>query len=186
MRIAGIFNGLGVETEEDATQAGIFADQQRLDAAVLEEFDGHALERAPVVGDLRRRPAPVADHVCKDCPVAVDAPNCSSVLEHIRDAQSQLVVIGNRLAQFVKGGGVRHQLVAITPQRTQVKIKLALDIGEALVVGDASLLPTRVVVSAPRFKPNSATVDFWDRWCDAEPVEGTEDAVLSWRRQSNY
>ncbi|ARJ68684.1 ATP-binding protein [Paracoccus contaminans] len=61
-----------------------------------------------------------------------------------------------------------------------------LDIGEALVVGDASLLPTRVVVSAPRFKPNSATVDFWDRWRDAEPVAGTEDAVLSWRRQSNH
>lgn len=60
-----------------------------------------------------------------------------------------------------------------------------LDIGEALVVGDASLLPTRVVVSGPRFKPNSATVDFWDRWRDAGPVAGTEDAVLSWRRQSN-
>lgn len=60
-----------------------------------------------------------------------------------------------------------------------------LDIGEALVVGDASLLPTRVVVSEPRFKPNSATVDFWDRWRDAEPVAGTDHAVLSWRRQSN-
>lgn len=61
-----------------------------------------------------------------------------------------------------------------------------LDIGEALVVGDASLLPTRVVVSEPRFKPNSATVNFWDRWSDAAPVAGTEDAVLSWRRQSNH
>lgn len=60
-----------------------------------------------------------------------------------------------------------------------------LDVGEALVVGDASLLPTRVVVSVPRFRPNSATVEFWDRWRDAEPVAGTADAVLSWRRQSN-
>lgn len=60
-----------------------------------------------------------------------------------------------------------------------------LDIGEALVVGDASLLPTRVVVSEPRFKPNSATVDFWDRWRDAEPVAETANAVRSWRRQSN-
>ncbi|RLL63837.1 hypothetical protein DYS74_14115 [Sinirhodobacter hankyongi] len=51
--------------------------------------------------------------------------------------------------------------------------------------GAGQLLPTRVVVSPPRFKPNSATVDFWDRWRDAEPVAGTEDAVLSWRRQSN-
>lgn len=60
-----------------------------------------------------------------------------------------------------------------------------LDIGEALVVGDASLLPTRVVVSEPRFKPSSATVDFWDRWGAVEPVSDTANAVRSWRRQSN-
>lgn len=60
-----------------------------------------------------------------------------------------------------------------------------LDVGEALVVGDASLLPTRVIVSEPRFKPNSATVNFWDRWRDAEPVNGVENAVHSWRRQSS-
>lgn len=39
-----------------------------------------------------------------------------------------------------------------------------LDVGEALVVGDASLLPTRVRVGEPRYKPNSATIEFWDRW----------------------
>ena len=60
-----------------------------------------------------------------------------------------------------------------------------LDIGEALVVGDASLLPTRVVVSEPRFKPNSATVNFWDRWRDAEPGADTASSIRSWRRQSN-
>ena len=60
-----------------------------------------------------------------------------------------------------------------------------LDIGEALVVGDASLLPTRVMVAPPRFKPSSATVDFWDCWQAAEPVANTAHAVRSWRRQSN-
>tara|TARA_R110002012_G_scaffold170790_2_gene335404 strand:- start:190 stop:1938 length:1749 start_codon:yes stop_codon:yes gene_type:complete len=60
-----------------------------------------------------------------------------------------------------------------------------LDIGEALVVGDASLLPTRVVVAEPRFKPSSATVDFWDRWQVATPVADTANSVRSWRRQSN-
>ncbi len=59
-----------------------------------------------------------------------------------------------------------------------------LDVGEALVVGDASLLPTRVRVAEPRCKPNSATVQFWDRWSDDEPLSDTERAVLSWRRQS--
>lgn len=60
-----------------------------------------------------------------------------------------------------------------------------LDIGEALVVGDASLLPTRVMVAPPRFKPSSATVDFWDCWQAAEPVANTAHAVRSWRRQSS-
>jgi hypothetical protein len=59
-----------------------------------------------------------------------------------------------------------------------------LDIGEALVVGDASLLPTRVRVAEPKCKPNSATVDFWDRWNQGQPVSDTERAVHAWRRQS--
>jgi hypothetical protein len=60
-----------------------------------------------------------------------------------------------------------------------------LDVGEALVVGDASLLPTRVMIAEPRFKPSSATVDFWDRWRGEVPPAETESAVNSWRRQSN-
>ncbi|WP_375547939.1 ATP-binding protein [Oceanicaulis alexandrii] len=60
-----------------------------------------------------------------------------------------------------------------------------LDVGEALVVGDASLLPTRVMVSEPRFKPSSATIDFWDRWRGETPESDTQSAVNSWRRQSN-
>jgi uncharacterized protein len=59
-----------------------------------------------------------------------------------------------------------------------------LDIGEALVVGDASLLPTRVRVAEPRKKPNSQTIAFWDRWNEAEPKSDTENAVKAWRRQS--
>lgn len=58
-----------------------------------------------------------------------------------------------------------------------------LDIGEALVVGDASLLPTRVRVAEPNRKPNSATIDFWDRWGANEPVSDTTNAVRSWRKQ---
>ena len=59
-----------------------------------------------------------------------------------------------------------------------------LDIGEALVVGDASLLPTRVRITEPKMKPDSQTVAFWDRWNDDEPKSDTAEAVLSWRRQS--
>jgi uncharacterized protein len=59
-----------------------------------------------------------------------------------------------------------------------------LDTGEALVVGDASLLPTRVRVAKPSQEPDSQTVPFWDRWNDAEPKADTENAVSAWRRQS--
>ncbi|MEW6114822.1 MAG: ATP-binding protein, partial [Thermodesulfobacteriota bacterium] len=59
-----------------------------------------------------------------------------------------------------------------------------LDTGEALVVGDASLLPSRIRISQPRSKPDSGTIDFWDKWSSAEPVKVVEDAVRAWRRQS--
>lgn len=59
-----------------------------------------------------------------------------------------------------------------------------LDIGEALVVGDASLLPTRVRIAEPKMKPDSQTVAFWDRWSDSEPKSDTPNSIRSWRRQS--
>lgn len=59
-----------------------------------------------------------------------------------------------------------------------------LDTGEALVVGDASLLPTRIRVSEPTQRPNSGTVDFWERWANNLPVGGHHAAVDGWRKQS--
>jgi DNA helicase HerA-like ATPase len=59
-----------------------------------------------------------------------------------------------------------------------------LDTGEALVVGDASLLPSRIRVAEPTAKPNSGTMDFWDRWTKNETPDTLADAVKNWRRQS--
>lgn len=59
-----------------------------------------------------------------------------------------------------------------------------LDTGEALVVGDASLLPSRVRVKEPNSKPNSGTVDFWDRWSAPSCEDGIVDAVEAWRKQN--
>lgn len=59
-----------------------------------------------------------------------------------------------------------------------------LDVGEALVVGDASLLPTRVRIAEPINKPDSQTVAFWDEWNAGEPKSDTPNAIKSWRRQS--
>ena len=59
-----------------------------------------------------------------------------------------------------------------------------LDVGEALVVGDASLLPTRIRISEPAMRPDSQTVAFWDRWNEKDPRSDIPNAVRSWRRQS--
>ena len=59
-----------------------------------------------------------------------------------------------------------------------------LDIGEALVVGDASLLPSRIRVSEPTNHPDSGTLDFWDKWSSKEAVGGIKDAVDGWRKQT--
>lgn len=59
-----------------------------------------------------------------------------------------------------------------------------LDTGEALVVGDATLLPTRIRIAEPENKPDSATVAFWDRWSGDEAKDSIPTAVESWRRQS--
>lgn len=59
-----------------------------------------------------------------------------------------------------------------------------LDTGEALVVGDASLLPTRIRVSMPDHRPNSGTVEFWERWASDKAVGGLAVAVDGWRKQT--
>lgn len=59
-----------------------------------------------------------------------------------------------------------------------------LDIGECVVVGDAIMLPSKIVLDKPKEKPKSATIDFWDRWYDGEQtVFDLEVAVLNLIRQ---
>ena len=59
-----------------------------------------------------------------------------------------------------------------------------LDIGEALVVGDSSMLPTRIRFTKPTTEPASATIEFWDEWSKEKAEEGITDAVEYMRRQS--
>jgi hypothetical protein len=58
-----------------------------------------------------------------------------------------------------------------------------LDIGEALVVGDASLLPTRVIIGEPLIKPESGTIDFWREWGDETAAQDVKSAVSGMRKQ---
>lgn len=59
-----------------------------------------------------------------------------------------------------------------------------LDVGEALVVGDACLLPTRIFIDEPKLKPQSATIRFWEEWSKDGVTQNTKSAVLGLRKQS--
>lgn len=59
-----------------------------------------------------------------------------------------------------------------------------LDIGEALVVGDASLLPSRIKINEPKLKPDSATINFWDEWQKVETKDVISEAIEALRKQS--
>ena len=61
-----------------------------------------------------------------------------------------------------------------------------LDVGEALVVGDAILLPSKIVLDKPldTYRPISATKDFWDEWDNNEPDnDAINEAIEALRKQ---
>ncbi|MGC5924779.1 ATP-binding protein [Pseudescherichia sp.] len=60
-----------------------------------------------------------------------------------------------------------------------------LDTGEALLLGDAVLLPTRIKLDQPQVKPDSATRDFWREWGSLNPdLDLLETAVECLRSQA--
>lgn len=59
-----------------------------------------------------------------------------------------------------------------------------LDTGEALVVGDASLLPSRIRIDKPLKTPDSGTVEFWNEWQKDVKSNRISIAVNNWRKQN--
>jgi DNA helicase HerA-like ATPase len=60
-----------------------------------------------------------------------------------------------------------------------------LDVGEALLLGDAVLLPTRIKLDVPSIAPDSATRAFWTEWKDsAADVSAIREAIESMRGQT--
>ena len=60
-----------------------------------------------------------------------------------------------------------------------------LETGEALLLGDAVLLPTRIRLDKPELKPASATRDFWTEWRERSPqADAIQEAIETLRRQS--
>lgn len=59
-----------------------------------------------------------------------------------------------------------------------------MEIGEALIIGDSVLLPTKIKISEPRCKPSSATIDFWKEWSAKDKETDIVQAVENMRKQS--
>ncbi len=60
-----------------------------------------------------------------------------------------------------------------------------LDVGEAIVVGDSILLPSRIRLKSPTLKPDSATKNFWIEWDNNKPENSAiNGAVENLRSQT--
>lgn len=68
-------------------------------------------------------------------------------------------------------------------ERDLVNILSGLGRGEALILGEAVPLPTRLQFYAPSPEPNSNDVDFFARWKDGPEDLDVDEIVDRWRRQ---
>ncbi|MEC2344343.1 ATP-binding protein [Paenibacillus barengoltzii] len=95
---------------------------------------------------------------------------CNNVVALRLSNQSDKSAVSNLLPENL--GGIQDQLPT-------------LGVGEAIVVGDACLLPSRIKIQEPEYKPDSGSVEFWDEWSDAKNVQNLVNAVQNLRRQSS-
>jgi hypothetical protein len=66
-----------------------------------------------------------------------------------------------------------------------VDILPLLDKGEALLLGDSIILPSRIKLDKPSLQPDSGTKDFWSEWSTKQPnAIAIRDAVETFRRQT--
>ncbi len=91
-------------------------------------------------------------------------------------------IISLRLANKTDQAVVRQLL----PESLEglMEVLPTLDVGEAVVVGDATLLPTRIKMAKPKHEPRSATIPFWTRWATPKAEVDLVAAVENMRRQS--
>ncbi len=61
-----------------------------------------------------------------------------------------------------------------------------LDVGEAIILGDAVLLPSRIMLDMPKEKnrPLSSTINFWTEWNEKDKKTDYNKAVENYRKQS--
>lgn len=92
----------------------------------------------------------------------------------------------NIIALRLTNGADREVVRKLLPESLESLMDMLpiLEVGEALVVGDSVLLPSRIRVSPPQEKPLSATIDFWTEWLKPADVPDFVRSVENMRRQS--
>jgi DNA helicase HerA-like ATPase len=60
----------------------------------------------------------------------------------------------------------------------------SLGLGEAIIVGDSSMLPSRIKIKEPVYKPNSGSVKFWYEWSNGTGDQNLGNAVSNLRKQT--
>ncbi|WP_068777885.1 ATP-binding protein [Paenibacillus sp. GM2] len=95
---------------------------------------------------------------------------CNNVVALRLSNQSDKSAVANLLPENL--GGIQDQLPT-------------LGVGEAIVVGDSCLLPSRIKIQKPEYQPNSGSVKFWDEWSKADKIQNLALAVQNLRRQNS-
>lgn len=91
----------------------------------------------------------------------------------------------NVIALRLTNGDDQNTVKKLMPDSLESLLEVLpiLDIGEALVVGDAVLLPSRIKVNPPNEPPESATIDFWSEWQKQSFPPDLGKSVENMRRQ---
>ncbi|MGR3177101.1 MAG: ATP-binding protein [Candidatus Anammoxibacter sp.] len=91
----------------------------------------------------------------------------------------------NVIALRLTNGDDRNTVSKLMPESLESLLDVLpiMDVGEALVVGDAVLLPSRIKINEPDEKPLSATIDFWSEWMQKIEKPDFDKAVENMRKQ---
>lgn len=162
-------------TTEKRTPIAIVCDEAHLYLPVKEETDA-----------TERRALDVFERIAKEgrkygVSLLVVSQRPSDVSRTILSQCNNFLVL--RLTNDQDQGVVRRLMPESMAGLTE--ILPLLDIGEALLLGDAVLLPTRIKLDLPTVKPASVTRDFWTEWAENAPdASAIREAVETLRRQT--
>ena len=91
----------------------------------------------------------------------------------------------NVIALRLTNGADRSTVNKLMPESLESLLDVLpiMDVGEALVVGDSVLLPSRIKINEPKEKPLSATIDFWSEWMKKIEKPDFDKSVENMRKQ---